>query len=773
MEFDQFHLLHLPIIEENGEISVPKAKKSLRRKIQVTGENNPISGSPTNEAIGGTNQECEGSSPENTETDRSLTEEGKKASLQKEEFNHTKVQHMNKDVQDTVTSSESLQLIDLLATKVEEAEDQMRFRCDEVNVKMQDQDSITKLNSDDVNSELVCSHEGIETETNLQVSICEKEVPKKHVTCMPDNDGVNGSERRELPLDSFKCPFVEDIAITCAKKRTTDYTEGTPNEEKHLSSLNIGLEQNTATQEVTGDIKEASIKSERRKYDLVESMASKEDSINLLPLMTNLSVPKLGEQSNCICTSSEGKQGSTDAREADQCPHFRTGKTEKEEENICSTTDIFEPGATRYSSPNGERATDQPTLWMCGKAIEQNDTDKTREDVSPHQIDTSVAEQSIKDQDVTWKDPSEIQPVNIYLEKEGEPKCEQVLQPEGDVISENRIISAQEIICNEETQIIKSEAGIKASPAKSITASPDPKAAVLLTEEEKEESCENLLSNIKQSKTDACDLIPNEIMETVSNTDVAQQNFTKIPKTEETIENSLFSTDIHINGKKEIVTCMENKSMLITVQSGLSSAEALPILETVDDSGRETDADLEAQSINLAARASGCAPSGLDTVDQTCTSYTDSLSLDMEFLPDSQLQGMFESHSLEYPPHKASIADDPHKHSKNKSDMFSAEEQSGTKTPAPAPNKTHPNNAMDQVTERICDTSRQEDATDVVCGLIKELSNLNRLTMSMHRDLDSFKRLKFRRNRQSSNLLPHSVNNMTNTLYLARKKREL
>ncbi|XP_042309607.1 break repair meiotic recombinase recruitment factor 1 [Sceloporus undulatus] len=678
----------------------------------------------------------------------------------------------NKDVQDTVTSSESLQLIDFLATKVEEAKDQMITCCEEVNVKMQDQDNITKLNSDDVNPELVSSHETIETETSLQVSICEKEMPEKHVTCITDNNGVNGSEKRELSLELFKCPFVENSGITCAKKGMTDHTEDTPNEEKHLSSLNIDMEQNTATQDITGDIKEARAKSERRKEDLVESMASKGDSITLLPLMTNLSVSPLGEQSNCICTNNEDAQGNSDAREGDQCPHFPTGKTEKEE-NICSTTNISEPGATRCSSLTGEKATDQSSLWMCGKPIEQSDADKTRKDSSPHQIDTFVAEQnSTKEQDIIWKDSPEIQPVNIYLEKEGEPKCERILQPEGDIISDSRRFSVQDITSNEERQMIESEAGMKASPAKSTTVSPDPKAEVLLTEEEKEKSCENLLSNINQSKTAACNLIPNKIMESISNTDVAQQNFTKIPKTEETtMENAHFSTDIHINRKQEIVTCVENKSMLITVQSGFSSAEALPVLERVDDSGRETNADPEAQSSHLTSRAGGCAPSDLDTVGQASTSYTDSRSLDVEFLPDSQLQGIFESHSLEYPPHKASILDDPHKHSKNKSDMFSAEEQSGTKTPAPAPHKTNPNNVKDQVTERICDSSRQEDATDVVCGLIKELSNLNRLTMSMHRDLDSFKRLKFRRNRQSGKLLPH--NNMTSTPSLLRKKREL
>ncbi|XP_021564906.1 uncharacterized protein C19orf57 homolog [Carlito syrichta] len=43
------------------------------------------------------------------------------------------------------------------------------------------------------------------------------------------------------------------------------------------------------------------------------------------------------------------------------------------------------------------------------------------------------------------------------------------------------------------------------------------------------------------------------------------------------------------------------------------------------------------------------------------------------------------------------------------------------------------------------EASRMEDATGVVCGLVVELSNLNRLIMSTHRDLEAFKRLSYRK----------------------------
>uniref|UniRef100_A0A2I2YP19 Break repair meiotic recombinase recruitment factor 1 n=1 Tax=Gorilla gorilla gorilla TaxID=9595 RepID=A0A2I2YP19_GORGO len=43
------------------------------------------------------------------------------------------------------------------------------------------------------------------------------------------------------------------------------------------------------------------------------------------------------------------------------------------------------------------------------------------------------------------------------------------------------------------------------------------------------------------------------------------------------------------------------------------------------------------------------------------------------------------------------------------------------------------------------EASRMEDATNVVRGLIVELSNLNRLIMGTHRDLEAFKRLNYRK----------------------------
>uniref|UniRef100_A0A8C6MN15 Uncharacterized protein n=1 Tax=Moschus moschiferus TaxID=68415 RepID=A0A8C6MN15_MOSMO len=48
-----------------------------------------------------------------------------------------------------------------------------------------------------------------------------------------------------------------------------------------------------------------------------------------------------------------------------------------------------------------------------------------------------------------------------------------------------------------------------------------------------------------------------------------------------------------------------------------------------------------------------------------------------------------------------------------------------------------------QVGIKTCEATSMEDATDTLRGLVMELSNLNRLIMSAHRDLETFKRLNY------------------------------
>nr|KAF6400479.1 hypothetical protein HJG63_001749 [Rousettus aegyptiacus] len=48
------------------------------------------------------------------------------------------------------------------------------------------------------------------------------------------------------------------------------------------------------------------------------------------------------------------------------------------------------------------------------------------------------------------------------------------------------------------------------------------------------------------------------------------------------------------------------------------------------------------------------------------------------------------------------------------------------------------------------EAARMEDATDTMRGLIVELSNLNRMIMNTHRDLEAFKRLSYRKAKPAS-----------------------
>ncbi|XP_054663749.1 break repair meiotic recombinase recruitment factor 1 [Grus americana] len=62
----------------------------------------------------------------------------------------------------------------------------------------------------------------------------------------------------------------------------------------------------------------------------------------------------------------------------------------------------------------------------------------------------------------------------------------------------------------------------------------------------------------------------------------------------------------------------------------------------------------------------------------------------------------------------------------------------------------------DEEPEELRPSAHGEDATDVVCGLILELSNLNRLAMSAHRGLEALRRPKPRRSRRPGTVPVHA-----------------
>ncbi|XP_055519864.1 break repair meiotic recombinase recruitment factor 1-like [Leucoraja erinacea] len=65
--------------------------------------------------------------------------------------------------------------------------------------------------------------------------------------------------------------------------------------------------------------------------------------------------------------------------------------------------------------------------------------------------------------------------------------------------------------------------------------------------------------------------------------------------------------------------------------------------------------------------------------------------------------------------------------------------------------------------------AEEEDATHVVCGLINELSKINRIIMITHRELESMKRHKTRKARATSRH-PHFPKGAANVPYLLKRK---
>ncbi|XP_032990608.1 break repair meiotic recombinase recruitment factor 1 [Rhinolophus ferrumequinum] len=122
-------------------------------------------------------------------------------------------------------------------------------------------------------------------------------------------------------------------------------------------------------------------------------------------------------------------------------------------------------------------------------------------------------------------------------------------------------------------------------------------------------------------------------------------------------------------------------------------------------------------------------PNRPDSEDQDAGGMSPAMELD--FLPDSQIQDALEAPDIETPLEQ----------------LFPAGSGlgpcwAGTR---PLADGSHLTKAQPSAYEGLkpCEAPRMEDATDTVRGLVIELSNLNRLIMTTHRDLEAFKRLNY------------------------------
>ncbi|XP_042549589.1 break repair meiotic recombinase recruitment factor 1 [Dipodomys spectabilis] len=129
-------------------------------------------------------------------------------------------------------------------------------------------------------------------------------------------------------------------------------------------------------------------------------------------------------------------------------------------------------------------------------------------------------------------------------------------------------------------------------------------------------------------------------------------------------------------------------------------------------------------------------PPQLSLVSASQVSWPESPAMELDFLLDSQMQDALDVTDVELPPEQG----------------FPEGTTPGLEWPGPSPCATIGD--ADAVMEAklrpvggtwVPEPSRMEDATDTVRGLIVELSNLNRLIMSTHRDLEACKRLSSRK----------------------------
>lgn len=127
----------------------------------------------------------------------------------------------------------------------------------------------------------------------------------------------------------------------------------------------------------------------------------------------------------------------------------------------------------------------------------------------------------------------------------------------------------------------------------------------------------------------------------------------------------------------------------------------------------------------------------LDSVSQAA--WSESLAMELDFLPDSQLRDALDAPDLEAPLEQG-LNSDPCAY-----EGAPTRNESSLCWPCPSPSAS----GGDRVPVMEAQP-RMEDASNMVRGLILELSNLNRLIMSTHRDIEACKRLSSRKARKGA-----------------------
>ncbi|XP_060539353.1 break repair meiotic recombinase recruitment factor 1 [Pantherophis guttatus] len=805
------------ISEENNEEGISKPKKNTRKKMNLTRESDLemlTQASQTSHSL--SIPEVYEEHKENLEEDQELSSAKLlKAGSEWKELDYTKVaisssqnrkliptftkskkslikrpekcfekttviwteegQHMDKNVSRTAENTVQNPVIsaESSVTKMESARDQIIPHCERINerldVKTQDKYGIRKTNND-VASGLSDSQQKAVIEPNSQASNYREEISQKQVSfCVSSNNDVNNSEKKTLPIEPLKYQLAKQMNVSMLlEDRRIDHIKSGQNEEECLDSSSINVQQVKSMQIIlkadeTDDpswINNGNGK-DSHYSECMDSQTQKVTNMSQLPVITDIFIPTSGKLNSSPCTTSANKQRNADAKETEGLPD-KSGKTEEQNDNCtCSNNEISAPGT--YKSVLIKKAFDQQNLELKGKPVE-----KDIRSIDSCRKESILAEQnSIKNQGISGKEFLYVQPVSPYLEKgvdHSEPICDQILlkgsliSPEfnEDVLPESRKNSLEDIACIKE----------------SICNSTEPNVPTLLIQKENTICSEHLVLNMQQSELRENNLIIDNIMNVLPSRNVVEKTVMKVSKAEpKPRKNVFFSSDIYM-ADEESAQCEGNRSKPDQVESSLHSIEILPP-QVLGDPNKEINAQSKMQESFAAygPDSSISAPNDLDMVAQAY-SCPASFSLDLESLPDTLLEGVLESHGVEFQSQKTCVLNDLQTCFTDKSNQYTTRKQGENKNSPPDSTEIYANNLRDEM-KMICDPSKQEDATEVVYGLIKELSNLNRLIMSTHRDLDSFKRLKSRRNKQHGRLLSHSMNNMTSMSCAVKKKREL
>ncbi|XP_026567392.1 uncharacterized protein C19orf57 homolog [Pseudonaja textilis] len=744
------------IFEEDQELSSAKLLKDYSERKELDYTKVAIPSSQNRKLI-----------PTFTKSKKSLIKRQEKCFEETTAICTKEDQHVDKNVSRTantvhnpVTSAESS------LTKMENARDQIILHCDGINerldIKIQDKYEIKKINNNDVTIGLSDSQQEAGIEANSQASSYKEEISQKQVSfspCVSSNNDVNDSEKKALPIEPLKYQLAKQVNVSMLPEdKSIDHIKSGQNEEERLDSSGTNVQQDKSMQIIlkadethdpswmnNGNGKDS------RHSECIDSQTQKATNVTQLPVITDILIPTSGKLNSSPCTTSVNKQRNADVKEIEGLPD-KSGKTEEQNDNCtCSNDEITAPGASK--SELSKKAFDQQNLETNRKPVEKGirSTDSCRKDSIP------AEQNSIKTQGISGEDFPYVQPVDPCLEKElghSEPICDQIILKDSlispqfneDVLPERRKIYLEDTVCIKE----------------SIYNLTEPNVPTLLIQKENTICSEHLMLNMQQSELRENNLIIDNIMNALPSRRVVEKTVKVSEAEPKPRTNVFFSSNICI-ADEESAQHEGNGSKLDQVESNLHSEEILPP-QVLGDPNKEVNVHSKMQGsfAEYGPDSSISAPNGLDMVAQAYSPCPDSFSLDPESLPNTPLEGVLESHGVEFQSQKTCVLNDLQTCFKDKINQYTTRKQGENKISPPDSSERYANNVRDEM-KMICDSSKQEDATEVVYGLIKELSNLNRLIMSTHRDLDSFKRLKCRRNKQHGRLLSHGM----------KKKREL